>query len=295
VIQNDITDKYMTLEKIDLENYRLDILRRESGTLVVSFEPMTPSQTNPSRDRLGWGAHFLDKRSEDVLYVKTTAPHWYRRADFYHWLDSNQSLFESYDRVVLMGGSMGGYGALAFAQAMRASAVLSLNPQSTLASDLAPWETRFSVGKREDWSGAYRDASVTSQGDVYVIADRYDTLDYNHIRRLKNCHYSNFPFVGHKIPAWLSQLNGMKAISSAVIDSNLPEEVMATISGVIRKRRKLEHWWINLLMTARRQNKEHLLKPFITLKLLDSLVDMKTDNERLLDLRNDLRDLAKSG
>jgi hypothetical protein len=87
----------------------------------------------------------------------------------------------------------------------------------------------------------------------------------------------------------------MKAISSAVIDSNLPEEVMATISGVIRKRRKLEHWWINLLMTARRQNKEHLLKPFITLKLLDSLVDMKTDNERLLDLRNDLRDLAKSG
>ena len=135
---------------------------------------------------------------------------------------------------------------------------------------------------------------MTGRGDIYVIADRYDTLDYNHVRRLKNCHFSNFPFVGHKVPAWLSQLNGMKPISSAVIENKPPKEVTAIISGIVRKRRKLERWWVGLLTTARLHKKEHLLRPFLTQELLESLVDMKLDNETSTQLRNDLRDLANN-
>lgn len=285
----------MTLEKIDLENYRLDLLRQDSGTLVVTFQARAAveDEKHLTRDRPGWGANFLDARGDSVLHVKPTTSNWYRRPDFHTWLDRNQPLFSGFDRVVLVGGSMGGYGALAFAEVMQATQVLALNPQSTLAEDLVPWENRFALGKQEDWSGAYRDAALTSQGEVYVIADRYDHLDYAHVRRLRNIQFSNFPFVGHMVPIWLVQLKCLKPIVGAVVDGQPPEAVQDIIAQAIRERRKLERWWVCLFDTACRHKKRHLVEPFLTEEMLDGLISMELNDGHSLRLRSELRHLAQ--
>jgi hypothetical protein len=265
------------LSRIDLENYALDLHRRDEGTLIVTFEPMTACLRNPSRTRPGWGAKYLDTRPESTLYVKTTAPHWYRRRDLFQWLDDSQSFFSGFDRIILMGGSMGGYAALAFGQAMQATDILSLNPQSTLAKDLVPWESRFAKGKMEDWSGEFRDAAETTCGNVYVIADRYDDMDYAHVKRLRNIQFSNFPFVGHKIPAWLLQLGALKPVISTVLDSRSPKEVNAAISIEVRTRRKLERWWVGMVAAAHKQGRIDRLKPFLSSRNLAGILPLKPD------------------
>lgn len=265
----------MSLTRTDLENYTLDLDEKNSGVLVVTFEPMTPSMTNPTRDRKGWGFSFFSRRAESVLYVKPTAPHWYQRPDFHDWLDENTALFDAYDRVVLVGGSMGGFGALAFAKAMRATEVLSLNPQSTLAKDLAPWESRFGLGMREDWNGRYRDAAEGLHGTVHVIADRYDALDRRHIDRLPTSfHYYNFPFVGHKVPAWLSQVDGLKPLMSAVIDGAPPSDIRKIVTTYTRRRRNLEAWWLGLYSRSAAKGRLDRLTPFLDRLDLDEIVEV---------------------
>ncbi len=248
-------------QKIDLDNYRMDLLRRDSGVMVVTFEPMTACLSNPSRDRAGWGAKFLMPRSEDLLLVKPTTPNWYRRPDLHRWLDENGKIFAQYDRVILMGGSMGGYGALAFAQAMRATEVLSLNPQSTLAPDLVPWENRFQTGKTEDWTSAYRDAAETLAGKVYVVADRYERLDRKHVERLgPGINFFNFPMVGHRVPEWLRQMGVLIPLSTTVIDGDDPSRML---NAAIRRRRELERWWAGMVVLAERRGRLARLAPFL--------------------------------
>ncbi|WP_093994407.1 hypothetical protein [Flavimaricola marinus] len=249
---------------------------------------MTACLRNPSRDRPGWSAKFLRCRPESVLYIKPQQPNWYRRPDLFDWIEAEHALFSGFDRVVLMGGSMGGYGALAFARAMRATEVLSLNPQTTLARDLVPWETRFALGRAEDWTGRYRDAAETTQGDVYVIADRYEKNDFMQVDRLRGHHFANFPFVGHKVPAWLQQLDALKPVSLAVLDGLPPAEVQATIHGAIRQRRKLERWWAGVANIAGKHGKRDLLARFVTPEAIEAAIPMKPDSAMLRRLQADL-------
>jgi len=72
--------------------------------------------------------------------------------DFF--IQMNKSgFFHGFEQVMTYGGSMGGYGALAYADAVNAGVVLSINPQATLSERLAPWETRFSQGKNSSGKG----------------------------------------------------------------------------------------------------------------------------------------------
>jgi hypothetical protein len=285
----------MTLEQIDLENYRLDLLRKDSGTLVVTFKAMAPAERENHlvRDRPGWLANFLEARDESILHVKPTASNWYRRPDFHAWLDQNQALFSGFDRVVLIGGSMGGYGALDFAEVMQATQVLSMNPQSTLAKDLVPWETRFPLGDKEDWSGAYRDAALTGRGEVHVIADRYDLKDYAHVQRLKNIHFSNFPFVGHMVPVWLTQLQCLHPIVGAVIDAQPPDAVKKIVSQSVRDRRKLARWWGCMLDAANKHKKLHFVEPFLTEELVDGLIPKNLNDSHVKRVRHAVRKMAQ--
>jgi len=279
----------MGLARIDLKNYTLDLVRKDSGTLVVSFESMGPSMANPSRDRPGWGFRFLASRDESVLFVKPSKPNWYRRPDFHRWLDRNAALFAAFDRVVLVGASMGGYGALAFAEPMRATGILALNPQSTLAPDLVPWEDRFPRGLTEDWSGPYRDGAAPARGKLFVVADRYEALDMRHVNRLKSAFFYNFPFVGHIIPIWLSQVNGLKPLMRAVIDGRSPARVGKILSSCLRKRRSLEIWWTHLFARAASKNSLHRLAPFLARLDPGSLVEIGPTSETIARMQSEFR------
>lgn len=244
-----------SVQIIELPNYQLNLLLRGSSTLVVSFEARHTGDRPITRN--GWAYRLLKDRAEDVLFIKTYVADWYRRGALWEWAEKESQLFKAYSRRVLIGGSMGGYGSLAYSRLLKATEVLAFNPQTTLARDLTPWETRYRTAWAEDWSGPLRDAAEEVHGATYVVSDPYDYLDYAHVRRLRNIRFIPFPFVGHEMPKWLNHLGVLWPALADVIDGRDPT---ATIEEGFRRRRALPRWWHILRKKARERGKRHALQ-----------------------------------
>ncbi|MDA3856875.1 MAG: hypothetical protein PF480_01200, partial [Roseovarius sp.] len=155
----------------EIADYTIDVLLRPARQLVVCFDHAGIAENNPSRTRPGWGFRFVRDHTEMAgIFVKLTRSHWFRPPGLWDVCTrlAETGFFGSYDSVMTYGGSMGGYAALAYADAFHAETVLSMNPQVTLSSALAPWETRFPQGQAQEWEsfpqnaaqGCYRAKSV---------------------------------------------------------------------------------------------------------------------------------------
>jgi hypothetical protein len=246
----------MPTKIIDLPNYRLDLHLRGSNTLVVTFESYIPDP--PPIDRPGWGAFALWNRPEDWLSVKTKdGRNYYRRQDWFDWLADRGPLLAMYDRIVLMGTSMGGYASLAFSRALRATEVLAIAPISTLAPNIATWDSRVPSNVDEDWTGPYRDAVDEMTGRVWLVSDPFDSYDRKHLRRLEPKAYDTilFPAVGHFVAEWLHRLGCLRPAVHALLDGDNPAPILR--AGIAR-RRELEQYW-GMMVGHQRDRGRHRL------------------------------------
>jgi hypothetical protein len=230
-----------------LDNYFADF-HSGSDTLCVTFEPMgIVGQHNPHR--LSWGARALIARKLSVLGIKSKGDSWYRRPDLHCFLIALQSggFFKEYKKVLFYGGSMGGYAALAFSILADDAVVLALNPQTSLDIGIVPWESRFTVGQREDWRGAFADAAVSARHarEVWVCYDPLLREDRLHVERLPNANLKELkiPGVGHKMPMHLQELGLLSTVLDGVLDGTLQPAAFPTLA---RRRRGYIRYWISL-------------------------------------------------
>lgn len=231
---------------IELEDYTVDIFMRPRAKLVVCFDHAGIAENNPDRARTGWGFNFLHKHTEYAgLFVKPTSSNWFRKPGLYDLCAKmrDEGLFDHFTDVMTYGGSMGGYAALAYADAFCASSVLSLNPQATLADDLAPWETRFGRGKAQDWSTTPRIASEGCQKPAKVIVgfDRRCAEDARHVDMLDIPHMTelNIPFIGHGIPYHLAKMGLLERLFFDVAENRFD---VAEWRRLVRARRALDDY-----------------------------------------------------
>lgn len=181
--------------------------------LVVTFEAADTTIDRKNRARKGFGEDFLLKNGFAVLSVLTSSANWFRPPAL---LDAFQrpeikAFFSRYDRIHSYGSSMGGFGALAFADLLGVSNVVALQPVSSLAPDLAPWETRFAHGRTLNWDGPYRDAceGFSQVSSVYAFFDPL-TPDARHVDRLARAggdrlHRIPVADAGHAVPRTLQR------------------------------------------------------------------------------------------
>lgn len=177
---------------------------RRSPKLVVTFDHMkSRDQEGP---RFPWGYEFLKKRGVSHLGIMMTRRNdWFRHGDLFDYFDDlkTQGFFGQFEDVLFYGSSMGGYGACAYAAAAPGARILALMPQSTLARDLVPDETRYRNGfARGDWDDPrYRDGAdgVATSSHTQLIYDPYFAADRLHADRLQGDqveHVKAF-FTGH--------------------------------------------------------------------------------------------------
>ena len=240
----------------NLPNYRIDTFLADNSTkLVVTFEPMGRIKSDgPNRE--GWGLAFLQEQGYSVMAVMFKECDWYRKPDLAAFFAQmyKRGFFHGFDEVATYGGSMGGYGALAYAGAVKASTVLALNPQVTLSPLWAPWETRFAFARKFDWQGefAHAGSGIKNTRNVYVVYDPLTPLDAKQVHLLDQYHAGvvklKIPVVGHHIPAWMAEMAVLKPTVLAILEGRF---CASDFYHSVRKRRQLKRYWQMLISKPR--------------------------------------------
>lgn len=209
-----------------LRNY---ILRSQApagaSDLVITFEAADTTINRRDRNRHGFGEDFLLSEGYAVLSVLTSSANWFRPTDLHDHFQSPafRDFLARFDRIHSYGSSMGGFGALAFADLLKVRNVVTFQPISSLAADLAPWETRFQHGRGLDWSGAFRDgcAGISQVAAVHAIFDP-KSADQRHAERIRNAAGDRFipvhvPGANHAVPRWLQERGLLKSTALACL------------------------------------------------------------------------------
>ncbi len=224
----------------ELDGYYLDYITGQNNTLVITFEPVMDYNILLNSGREAWGLNFLYNEGFSVLGVKSKQLDWFRGKDLHEFFRSEtvSLFFSSFEKVVFYGGSMGGYGSLAFSDACPGAIVIAMAPQSTLSEELVPWEKSFLLGRKQNWSGDFIDGKIGAlkAKKVYAIYDPFVSGDRKHIERLdsKNLIKLPLPFMGHRIPAALLRMGVLKQVVLQAINEELDVKSFKELSKARR-------------------------------------------------------------
>lgn len=226
--------------------HTIDLFLKSQNRLVVCFESAGHFADRPDRLRMAWGAVFLLKRGYSVLAVKALREDWFRCHTLHAALAhiAAEGVFRQFRHVVFYGGSMGGYASLAFCSLSPGATVIALSPQSTMSPALVPWENRFAIARKQDWSGLYIDAAEhsASASAVYCFYDPLDWKDQHHVARLpqQNVVHLKVPFVGHEIPLHLQRMGILTESFSRAASGEITP---AWFAALARRRKTYSHYW----------------------------------------------------
>lgn len=156
--------------------------------LIASFDNL--ATLDHPYPRQPWIAHHIRALGYSLLGVQSMKKDWFRRDDAPDMLAAlaAEGFFEGFSRVVFVGASMGAFGALNFAPLVRGADVIALSPQSTMNSQIAPFESRFPWAVRNsEWTTpAFLDAAaaVPYIPRVWLLYDPFVPEDKLHAERL---------------------------------------------------------------------------------------------------------------
>lgn len=163
------------------DHFAVQMTTRDTKTLILSFDSSADVRDR-GLARSPWGYALCKDQDWSHMGVMAFAANWYRDTRLMNFLAGQvqTGVFAKFETVVLTGAEMGGYAATAFASLIPGCSVVAFAPQSTLAADLVPGETRFASGRAADWTGKYRDAAAecTAARHVTIIHDPYKPDDH---------------------------------------------------------------------------------------------------------------------
>lgn len=228
------------------ENFSAQFSERSQDVLVVSFDNLS-NVRDPSLARESWGYAFYKAEGWSHLGVMSFVTNWYRDDALFDYLEdlAARGFFRNFKKVVMTGTSMGGYASTAFAALAPNCSVLAYSPQSTLDESLVPWEKRFKVGRKQNWSGRYRDAPLTigAASKAFILFDPGFQPDKLHAERYQGASVQLLKtwFTGHKSALFLRRAGLLKPIMHAAVDDTLSA---AWFYNAYRNRRELP-WYVN--------------------------------------------------
>ena len=250
------------------EGYWLEGHHFDDQRLVVTFENAEGGALRRDGYRNGWSSAFLRKHAISHLCVKPLRRDWYQGPGLAKAFSvfKADGFFDRYKSVMTYGSSMGGFGALIYADYIGADKVLAFNPQSAMSRKVVPFESRWlSIQRSHQWDGPFADAKGKSEHakEVILTADMRHWQDREHVRRIlsHNSRIINVPYLGHGTPAWLATMGLLSHFVLQIIKDEKLDEV-ALYRGQ-RQRRKYPAYYQQLL-SKRRVQKSELLKAIVT-------------------------------
>jgi len=226
------------------DHFAVQMTTRSENTCILSFDCSDDAKHRaPARNP--WGYEFIRDAGWSHMGVMALQANWYRDPRLYHFLSGQveSGVFKPFEKVVLVGAEMGGYAAAAFAALIPDCTVLAFAPQSTLAADLVPWETRFATGRQADWSGPYRDAAqdCAKAQKVYIFSDPGEPAEQRHAAR----------FIGENVThldSWFAPtLSAAEVKRTDIVGKVLHEAIAETLTPArfynIYRGRRTQRWY----------------------------------------------------
>ncbi|WP_224823461.1 phosphoadenosine phosphosulfate reductase [Cognatishimia sp. MH4019] len=221
----------------------------QSPTLIVSFD----SQQNICRRDAdcapaGWAT--AEANGWSHLALISDGDTWFRDPAVYGYFDRlvDDGFFEDFDRVVFYGAGMGGYAAAAYSVVSPGATVVALQPQATLATDKAGWDTRFPKMRRTDFTSRYGYAPDMTEGagDVFIIHEAMEAFDAMHATLF------DAPYVHHHRTRLMvrdleAELRIMGCLEPILEHAALGQLTPTILSQILRKRREFARYMRRLM------------------------------------------------
>ena len=159
-----------------------------SDALIISFDNL--ATIDEGWPRGPWLHSRLAPLGHSLLGVQSHAKDWFRNPTTPALLQGLVDLgfFQRFHSIVMVGASMGGFGALNMAPLIPGARVLAFSPQSTMNKTIAPFEARFPFAVRKsNWDlPQYLDAAaaVPLIPQVTLVYDPFVPEDRAHAARL---------------------------------------------------------------------------------------------------------------
>ena len=240
-----------------IEGYSIDFLLQNTSNLTICFDHAGPARKKADTSREAWGYRFLKKNFDHSgLFIKPLVSDWFRGKDLLRFFEQLNELgfFDEFETVVNYGGSMGGYGAIAFADVCQAKIVVAYNPQATLKKDVVPWENRFNWAPPQDWNSQLWNAADGCRlaQSVYVVFDPHHGNDRRHVALLDVPNRIDLviPYVGHRTPLHVANLGMSTELFREVTDGTFD---LSKWNIAIRRRRSLDVYYQGLMRHAKRR------------------------------------------
>lgn len=228
--------KALYLQKTIGSDYVIDFTPG-SSTLVLTFASTGAGSLEAARAAEPWGLRWLAPSGVSVAGVKPVGTDWYRGEALHAFLRSQDfaTFLGGFDRIVLTGGLMGGFAALAFADAVPGAEVIAFSPQSTLDPRIVPWDMRYPEAAGLDWDGDFSDAArfARSAGRIHVVYDSLGHCDRLHVERLppESLVRLRVPLIGRASPLWLARTGLLQELLADMLAGRFDAQAFA------RKRR----------------------------------------------------------
>lgn len=217
------------------------------GVLCITFDQMGPPHRPP-----GAPAHApIANYGAAQAHVVTKKNDWYQNADLMDVFAVLAPVTEAYDRVVLYGGSMGGYGAMVASGYLKAERVVAVVPQFSVDPGKIPFDPRWDQ-LTSDLQFIHDDMIrylAPSMRRIMLYDPRLD-LDVRHIalyQELAPIELIKAPFAGH-YPLQVAHEGGV--LSDYVSELLFGEPDRARLNQLRRRsRRKSTRYLCQLAIT----------------------------------------------
>lgn len=171
---------------------------------VVTFDHFQDEQTF---ERPAFSEHFFASRNIAATHVLTRTNAWFQYPDFDVVLAAVREKTRSATRILAYGSSMGGYGAVRFADAVGASQVIALSPQYSIDRQVMPNERRWPSHSRRTRFIAARNGAIACSADVLICYDPRGP-DRDHALRIAQdipVRMLAVPYGGHPVGSFLAE------------------------------------------------------------------------------------------
>ena len=247
----------------------------KSKYLVISFDNL--ATINEDWPRFPWMHWRISQLGYANLGVQSFAKDWFRLTDAAELLARLQKagFFDQFERVVLMGASMGGFAALNYAQLIPGSTVLAFSAQSTMSQTVAPFERRFPFAVRKsNWvDEPYLDASqaVPNLRNAFLLFDPHVPEDAGHAKRMAspNVEQVKCAFCTHEAIRVIILSKAIFPLLQGVVEEN---RITPEFWKAYRARRNVRKWARGFLDAL--PINTHPTRSYQAARMIDEIKDM---------------------
>lgn len=177
-------------------------------------------------DRPGFGEAYFQTQGISAIHVMGRGDDWYQYADMDAAMATVRAATRGAVRVVTYGSSMGGYGALRFADAAGATDVLALSPQYSLDPKVATHERRWSQDFRRIRWRPDSNGPITCSARAVVVYDPIgpDRWHGERIARDLACHLIRLPYTAHPVTTYLSDAGLLGPLIAGLLNGEFDQQ-----------------------------------------------------------------------